>query len=241
MLDAVRGYLNAASGLTEMTRKRAQDTAHSLLGAGGEQTTAVTAQVSSLADDLIAIAKSNRAAVREMVRAEVEVVVARLGLVPASELASAQLKIARLEATVAELAGDSAAARTGKRAGGRTPSAPRAGARPKRSAVRAAAGTASTSAPASPATKAPGKKASAKKASAKKAGTKKASADASPLPESSVGGVAASERPVSAAPTGAAPGNDAPGPGGSVPTAPTGAAPVSEPPAGPPPAAEPTS
>jgi ribosomal protein L17 len=187
MLDGMRGYLHAATGLTELTRKRAQELAQSLLSASGSSSTgAVAAQVSSVAEELINAAKSNRAAVREMVRGEVEVAVARLGLVPATELAKAHRKIAKLEATVAELAREGGGARrerTSARSSEARATASKApGSRPKRSAVKQAAQqaaprAASTSAAAEPPVKqATAKKATAKQATAKKATAKKATA-----------------------------------------------------------------
>ena len=87
MLDDMRGYLQGASGLTDLPRKRAQELAASLIAAGSTGPAgAVTAQVSTLAEDLINVAKANRDAIREMIRGEVEVAIARLGLVPAGEL-----------------------------------------------------------------------------------------------------------------------------------------------------------
>jgi polyhydroxyalkanoate synthesis regulator phasin len=182
MRDATRGYLNAASGLTELTRKRAQELAQSLLsatGAGGGGA-AVAHQVSALAEELVSAARSNRRAVREMIRGEVEVAVSRLGLVPASELAEARKQIAALESAVADLS-----------RGGRTPSAPtRARTRPKRAAVKratsgstgaagaaSAPATAKKSAAAGPAaTKPAAKKPAAKTSAAKKTAAKKTAA-----------------------------------------------------------------
>src|SRR4051812_45412215 len=105
MRDAMRGYLHAASGLTELTRKRAQDLAQSLLASSGAGSggAAVAQQVAGLAEELVAAARSNRSAVREMIRGEVEIAVAHLGLVPAAELAEARQQIAALESAVAEL------------------------------------------------------------------------------------------------------------------------------------------
>ena len=67
MREAMRGYLHAASGLTELTRKRAQELALSLLSSSGAAGAAgggaaVAHQVSSLAEELVCAAKSNRAA-----------------------------------------------------------------------------------------------------------------------------------------------------------------------------------
>ena len=93
MRDAIRGYLNAASGLTELSRKRAQELAQSLLASSGAAASgsSVAQQVGALAEELLAAARANREAVREMIRDDVEIAVSRLGLVPASELAAASV------------------------------------------------------------------------------------------------------------------------------------------------------
>jgi polyhydroxyalkanoate synthesis regulator phasin len=181
MLDAMRGYLHAAGGLTELTRKRAQELAQSLIAASGSSSTgAVAAQVSSVAEELVNAAKSNRTAVREMVRGEVEVAVARLGLVPATELAKAHRKIAKLEATVAELAREGGRRRAAPGSAGTGPGratgATAQRSRPKRSAVKQAAQQAApkTASKSATATQAPTKRATAKKAATKTTVAKKA-------------------------------------------------------------------
>jgi polyhydroxyalkanoate synthesis regulator phasin len=191
MLDAMRGYLHAANGLTELTRKRAQELAQGLLAAGGPTSTvAVATQVSAAAEELINAAKANRAAVREMVRGEVEVAVARLGLVPAAELARAHQKIATLEARVADLVRGGAGAASGGPARARTtrPASESglgrpASSRPNRAAVKRAAVSAADNAAAEPvasarpvASRATAKKTAAKKTAAKKTATKKTTA-----------------------------------------------------------------
>src|SRR5689334_13924372 len=126
MREAMRGYLHAASGLTELTRKRAQELALSLLSSSGAAGAAgggaaVAHQVSSLAEELVSAARSNRSAVQEMIRGEVEIAVGRLGLVPASELAAARKQIAALESAVAELRrGGGGASQATARAAART-------------------------------------------------------------------------------------------------------------------------
>jgi polyhydroxyalkanoate synthesis regulator phasin len=179
VLDAVRGYLHAASGLTELTRKRAQELAQSLIASGsaGLGGGAVVGQVSAVADELLSTARSNRAAVREMVRGEVEVAIGRLGLVPATELATAHQQIAALESAVAEL-------RQGRQGAAATPDAePRARVRVKRAAMKRDAlrgSAAPVAGPASPAQKSAAKKAPVKKAAVKKAPVKKATAKKAP-------------------------------------------------------------
>ena len=162
MLDDMRGYLQGASGLTDLPRKRAQELAASLIAAGSTGPTgAVASQVSTLAEDLINVAKANRDAIREMIRGEVEVAVARLGLVPASELAAAQRKIARLEATVAEL----------KRSGAGGSAAKASSSRPKRATVKRAA----ASAPSAASTKAPARRRRARRPRARRSPPRTAS------------------------------------------------------------------
>jgi polyhydroxyalkanoate synthesis regulator phasin len=188
MRDAMRGYLNAATGITELTRKRAQDLAQSLLSATGATSggAGVAHQVSTLAEELVSAARSNRRAVREMVRGEVEIAVSRLGLVPAAELAAARKQIAELESAVAQLrrgGKPASTAASGSAARGATRTRPPRAAL-KRSATAAATAAGSTPAPAAPtgatgkatAKKATGKKATTKKATTKKATTKKATA-----------------------------------------------------------------
>jgi polyhydroxyalkanoate synthesis regulator phasin len=185
MRDAMRGYLNAASGLTELTRKRAQELAQSLLSATGAAGGggAVAHQVSTLAEELVSAARSNRHAVQEMIRGEVEMAVGRLGLVPASELAAARKQIAQLESAVAELrrstsTGGGATAGSGT-AGSGTAGAGATRSRPPRAAVKkAATKQAATSAATKKAAtnKAATKKAATNKAATNKAATKKTAA-----------------------------------------------------------------
>jgi polyhydroxyalkanoate synthesis regulator phasin len=172
MLEGMRGYLQAAGGLTELTRKRAQELAQAVLvSTGSGSAAAMTAQVSSVAEELLGAVMANRTAVREIARAEVEAAVGRLGLVPASELSAAERTISRLEARVAELEGTGG----GSRAAAATAGTSTTTGRPGRRAVKRAAG-ASTASSMRTTKKATAKKATAKKATAKKATAKKATA-----------------------------------------------------------------
>ena len=58
MRDALRGYLSMATGLTDVTRRRATDAAKALLAQGE----ATAEQVSQLTDELLATSRSNREA-----------------------------------------------------------------------------------------------------------------------------------------------------------------------------------
>ena len=94
VLDGLRGYLQLASGLTDVTRERALAAAKAVAAQGAAGVDAVvpapvTTQVSTLTEDLLAASKANRALLLHLVQAEIERSVARLGLVSAHELDAA--------------------------------------------------------------------------------------------------------------------------------------------------------
>jgi polyhydroxyalkanoate synthesis regulator phasin len=172
--DALRGYVQLANGLTEVTRQRAQQAAKALLQQSGADklTSGLTARVSDLADEIIATSKSNRQLLQAIVANEVEGAVARLGFVRVEEVAALSRRIETLER---EVAGASAAA-----ADLSAPAAPAAPAPAEPAPAPTPAEPARTSAaPAEPAPVAPAPaapapaKAAAKKAPAKKAAAKK--------------------------------------------------------------------
>jgi polyhydroxyalkanoate synthesis regulator phasin len=108
VLDGLRGYLQLASGLTDVTRERARAAARSVVAQGGQGVDAVVpeqvkAQVSTLTEDLLAASKANRALLMHLVRGEVERQVARLGLVSKADLDAERRRADRLEAKVREL------------------------------------------------------------------------------------------------------------------------------------------
>jgi polyhydroxyalkanoate synthesis regulator phasin len=159
VLDGLRGYLQLASGLTDVTRERAIAAARALVAQGEASVGAVVpdsvrAQVSSLTDDLMATSRANRDLLRHLVRGEVEHTVARLGLVSAQDLASAGRRLDRVERRVTDLEAQVVG----------------------RATTKTGATTVTTT------TKAAAKKAAAKKATAKKATAKKSAARAQPSP-----------------------------------------------------------
>ena len=111
MLDALRGYLQLANGLSDVTRQRALAAARQLIDQGGEvlgdavSSTmsgkgvggGVTRQVSSLAEDLMATSRTNRDLLLGIVRTEIDRAVAAMGLVSAEDLEAMARKVARLE------------------------------------------------------------------------------------------------------------------------------------------------
>ncbi|MEV0790846.1 polyhydroxyalkanoate synthesis protein PhaF [Kribbella sp. NPDC050459] len=144
VLDALRGYVQLASGLTEVTKQKAQTAAKALLQQTGAD--ALTSRASELADEIVATSKSNRQLLQAIVANEVEGAVARLGFVRSEEVAALTRRVKALETELAE-----AHAAASERAAAEK-SAPGAG----------------NDAPAKAAAKKPAKKAAAKK-TAKKA------------------------------------------------------------------------
>ena len=104
VLDGLRGYIQLANGLTDVTRERARAAARALVAQGGAVVpTSVQTQVSSLTEDLMATSKANRHLLVNLVRGEVERSVARMGLVSTKEMDAAERRAAQLERRVAEL------------------------------------------------------------------------------------------------------------------------------------------
>src|SRR4051812_46362092 len=110
MLDAVKNYLNLASGVTEVTRQRAVAAAKALASSGE----ATAEQLSNLADELIVQSRNNRDAMLALVRYEVDRALNRLGLATADEVASLQRRVTSLEGALAKADGSDAAPPSGE-------------------------------------------------------------------------------------------------------------------------------
>jgi polyhydroxyalkanoate synthesis regulator phasin len=154
VMDALRGYVQLANGLTEVTRQRAQQAAKALLQQTGADTltSGVTTRATELADEIVATSKSNRQLLQAIVSNEVEGAVARLGFVRSEEVAALTRRVEGLERELAD-ANEAVAAAT------------------------ASAGSAPASAEAAPAVSASAKKSTpAKKAALKKPTVKKSAA-----------------------------------------------------------------
>ena len=149
MNSAVQRYLDAASGLTELTRSKAEQIVKQLVKSGE----AAGDQVGELVEDLIERQKQNREAMSSLVKNETSKVVHSMGLVTSGEVERLQKQVADLKREVQRLGGGDAPVPPAKK-------------------------TAAKKAPAkkAPAKKAPAKTATAKKATAKKATAKKATA-----------------------------------------------------------------
>lgn len=134
MKDAIKGYLQLANGLSEVTRQRATAAAKALVAQGE----ATAGQVQSLADDLVAQSKQNREAVASLVRFEVDKALKRVGLVAQDEVDALKARIKTLEGQLRAQGGSAAA------------KAPAAKA-PAKKAAKAPAKKAAKKAPAKPA------------------------------------------------------------------------------------------
>ena len=95
--DAVRGYWALASGLTDITRQKATAAARALVSQGE----ATAEQVGAIAEDLISTSLSNRAALLNIVRVEVDRARSAMGMATSSELDALTRRIAVLESQLA--------------------------------------------------------------------------------------------------------------------------------------------
>lgn len=164
VMDALRGYVQLASGLTEVTKQRAEAAAKALLQQTGADklTSGVTAKVSDLADEIVATSKSNRQLLQAIVTNEVEGAVARLGFVRSEEVAALTRRVQTLESELAEARAATAA-----------PAAPAGDVLAEAGPAPAKKAAAKKSAAKKAAKKAPAKKVAAKNAPAKKTAAKK--------------------------------------------------------------------
>jgi hypothetical protein len=102
--DAVMGYLQVASGLSDVTKTKATATAKSLLGDGGlgaASDKVNVGQVQSLAEELVAASKANRELLLSLVRAEVDRAVAAFGLASRDDVAALRRQVERLQRDLA--------------------------------------------------------------------------------------------------------------------------------------------
>jgi len=187
--DAMRGYLQLALGLTEVSRQRANEAARAVaaqFGITGEDAIAgagaaagiASQQVQTLAEDLYEAARSNRKLLTDLVRTEVDVVMTRLASVDPRQVEALRGALARLEETLAALLSSrpGVPGKTSSVASARPlrPEAPGAAAPPP--PTKAAKKTTATAKKATPAKKTTAKKTTAKKTTAKKTTAKKTTA-----------------------------------------------------------------
>ncbi len=170
MRDALRGYLSMANGLAEVSRQRAAAAAKALLTQGE----ATAEQVSQLTDELIETSRSNREALSNLIRYEVDRTLDQMGLVTSDKFRALAARIATLEAEVrAAWSNTGGPSRADADGPAPTTQAPpkRTGAKKARAKKSPATKSTATKSQArtAPASKAPAKKSSAPKSSAKKA------------------------------------------------------------------------
>jgi hypothetical protein len=114
VLDALRGYVSLATGLTEVTVSKAREAAAALLSQGldlgkvpevpgKDSAVAAASQVQGLADDLLETSKQNREMLIGLIRTEVDRAAGRMGFVREEELAAVRRHVSRLEDQMAEL------------------------------------------------------------------------------------------------------------------------------------------
>lgn len=108
MLNDLRGYIELANGLTEVTRAKAQEIAMMLVSQGLALSTKapdVKGQIQELADDLLSTSRHNREMLVGLVRAEVDRTVGRMGFVREDELAAVRRHVQRVEQQLHDLQG----------------------------------------------------------------------------------------------------------------------------------------
>jgi hypothetical protein len=177
--EAVRGWVQLASGLGELTRARALEAAQGLLALpGAEEVGKRAMQASTLADQLLAAAKANRAHLVALVRSEVESALRRGEFARHADVESARAALASLTHEVDELRASLASAAARIPLAGAIPGVPSAAVStaPRRAPAAVPAPPARTRTAETAAKKATSKKATAKKATSKKATAKKATA-----------------------------------------------------------------
>ena len=107
MIESIKGYVQLATGLTEVTARKAFESAGALVSALPDvrkvTPAPVKTQVQELADDLVEQSRSNRDLIVGLVRTEVDRAVGRMGFVREEELAAVRRHVARLEAEIAAL------------------------------------------------------------------------------------------------------------------------------------------
>lgn len=195
MWDSLRGYVNLASGLTEVTARKAVETATTLLTSGVDEIPdAVTESVTGVAEDMARMTTAQRDALTSLVRSEVDRAVGRLGFVREDELAALRRRVTRLEeqvvavgvvpaaATLGVDTANAASAPTASATGAKAPVAKKTAVKKsvtKRTAVKSSTLKSSTTSSAAEAnSQTPAKKTAVKRPVTKKSAVKSSSAAA---------------------------------------------------------------
>ncbi|SRR5690606_2585497 len=98
MQDAWRAYLELALGVTQASRRKAEQAVRELLDRGG----ATAAQLQGMVDELLQTGRSNRAELVKLVRYEVERALGKVGLATAEEVEALAARVRELERRLRE-------------------------------------------------------------------------------------------------------------------------------------------
>lgn len=183
--ESVRGYVQLASGLGELTMAKAMEAAQGLLSLpGADGVTRKVVQASTLAEELLDVAQSNRANLVALVQGEVESALKRADVVRVADLDAARATLTTVTKELADLKAMVVATGASAVAGASRGSLGRSGAVSTSARATAPAGevpdapapTAAVPAPrrarSTSTAKAPAKKAAPRKAAATKSATK---------------------------------------------------------------------
>lgn len=189
MLDALRSYLDLASGLAEVSANKAKETAAALVAqtpdAAAMSPDELSANIQAMAADLVEQSRTNSEMVVGLVKTEVDRTVGRMGFVREEELAAVRRHVQRLEDELYARSGQ--AREAASTAVGAATSTARTAASAAASAAKSAPRVAAKSAPTAP-SPAPAKQAAkppaAKKTTAKKSAAKKSTAKKTPAKKS---------------------------------------------------------
>jgi polyhydroxyalkanoate synthesis regulator phasin len=178
--EYVRGYVQLASGLGELTKARATEAAQGLLSLPGAGEVGKRAmQVTEFADQLLEAARANRESLLALIRSEVESALGRSDVVRLADFDRARTALAALTREVDDLRASLMAEASRSPLGRALPGAPSRATVPPavQPATEAVAAAATTAAPTTRETTRPGaKKTAARKSTAKKTSAKKAPA-----------------------------------------------------------------
>lgn len=98
MNEAVQKYVEAAAGVTQLTRKRAESVVKQLV----KQGEAAADQAGELVDDLVERSRSNREAVSNLVRSETQRAIKAMGLASQEQVDRLQKEVTDLKKQVTE-------------------------------------------------------------------------------------------------------------------------------------------
>lgn len=104
LMDAIKGYIQIASGLGDATSEKAREVAQGLLSVVGiANPNDVATQVSGMAEEVLSVAKAQRENLVSLVRAEVTTVVDSSGLAKTADLDALKSRLAKVADDVERL------------------------------------------------------------------------------------------------------------------------------------------